>query len=151
MLEFKNGNMFRINAHILVNTVNCFGVMGGGIALEFKNKYPKMYKDYYHDCLLGNYKPGEPVAWTDDKVIIINFPTKNHYRNPSELKWIETGLIWLKEFLKDKNDLVVALPALGCGLGGLKWENVKPLIEQYLHDSPANIHSFLPEDSWRFN
>lgn len=134
----KDGDLFDSGADILVNTVNCVGVMGKGIALEFKRRFPEYYADYRKACNEGLVKPGVCRLWIY-KPIIISFPTKDHWRNPSKIEWIESGLKSLIQriatvqdnpFLKDAK--VVAIPALGCANGGLDWVEVKPLIEKEL-------------------
>lgn len=152
MLKFVKGDFFEFDADIRINTVNCVGVMGAGVALAFKNKYPAMFKEYLKDCKAGLIKPGLPSVWGNDdmftkKIEIINFPTKEHWRKPSEYEYVENGLKWLSEYLKQKSYSTITLPALGCGHGGLDWGNVKQLIETYLHNSEHNILVFEPNSS----
>ncbi|HBR9899869.1 macro domain-containing protein [Raoultella ornithinolytica] len=152
MLEFVKGNFFDFDADIRVNTVNCVGVMGAGVALAFKNKYPEMFKEYVRQCKANEILPGKPSVWKKEDMFskgieIINFPTKDHWRNPSEYEYIESGLIWLSEYLKNKEGLTITLPALGCGHGGLDWEKVKKLIIHYLAETKSNILVFEPESS----
>nr|WP_324259027.1 macro domain-containing protein [Cellvibrio fontiphilus] len=152
MIEFVAGDFFEFEADVRVNTVNCVGVMGAGVALAFKNKYPEMFKDYQFQCKSGVVRPGMPMVWrTRDmfskNVEIINFPTKKHWRNPSRYEYIEIGLQWLSAYLKEKKNLTITLPALGCGHGGLDWERVKPMIYQYLWDSPNKVLVFEPNSS----
>ena len=130
---FKKGNMFREEADVYVNPVNCVGVMGKGLALSFKLLYPKMFKAYVRACNTGWLKPGRlHVYRLEDGKIIINFPTKRHWRQPSNLADVEAGLKQLKKLLKVLDDPRTALPALGCGNGGLGWEYVRKLTEHYL-------------------
>jgi O-acetyl-ADP-ribose deacetylase (regulator of RNase III) len=151
MIEFVTGNFFDYDADIRVNTVNCVGVMGAGVALMYKKKFPTMFKEYYKACKENKVKPGAPHIWMDINLVssltIINFPTKIHWKNPSEYEYIEKGLIWLRKFLLDKNNSTVTLPALGCGHGGLDWEKVKSMIEEYLGDINARILVFEPSSS----
>ena len=154
MLKFTSGNMFDIPADIRINTVNCVGVMGIGVALEFKKRFPKMFKAYKRECENKNIKPGKPHVWRDcygfGHITIINFPTKIHWRNLSKYRYIEKGLIWLAKFLKDYEDygeVKVTLPALGCGHGGLDWNKVKLLIKKYLGELEVIIYVFEPSDS----
>jgi len=155
MLKFVTGNFFDFDADIRINTVNCVGVMGAGAALQFKNKFPDMYKDYYQACSRNNVKIGNGHVWEQEdmfkSITIINFPTKKHWRNPSKYEYIEKGLEWLHNILIAKRDSsVVTLPALGCGHGGLDWNNVKELIVQYLNDLPCTILVFEPSSSTNF-
>jgi O-acetyl-ADP-ribose deacetylase (regulator of RNase III) len=155
MIRFVKGDFFDFDADIRINTVNCVGVMGAGVALLFKNKFPDMFKDYYRACENKEVKPGKPHVWHEkdmfSKTTIINFPTKVHWKNPSKYEYIEKGLIWLKEYLLDKNESTLTLPALGCGHGGLDWEKVKILIQSHLSDINTNILVFEPSDSTNTN
>ncbi len=148
MIKFTSGDMFETNAEIRINTVNCVGVMGAGVALAFKNKYPEMFKEYQKDCKNKKVQPGKMYIWKN--LIgdwIINFPTKTHWRKPSRYEDIETGLVSLRKYLIDKGPVSVTLPALGCGHGGLDWNRVKGMIEKYLGDLDAKIDVFEPIDS----
>lgn len=152
MLEFVKGDFFDFDADIRINTVNCVGVMGAGVALAFKKKYPEMFKEYARQCKEKEITPGQPTVWKQGDMFskgieIINFPTKNHWRNPSEYEYIEDGLIWLSNYLKNKEGLTITLPALGCGHGGLDWGEVKRLIQKYLEKTSNNILVFEPEAS----
>ncbi|HDZ9220892.1 TPA: macro domain-containing protein [Vibrio cholerae] len=152
MLEFVKGDFFDFDADIRINTVNCVGVMGAGVALAFKKKYPEMFKEYARQCKEKEIAPGKPTVWKQGDMFskgieIINFPTKNHWRNPSEYEYIEDGLIWLSNYLKNKEGLTITLPALGCGHGGLDWGEVKQLIIKYLERTSNNILVFEPEAS----
>ncbi len=152
MLEFVKGDFFDFDADIRINTVNCVGVMGAGVALAFKKKYPEMFKEYARECKEKEIAPGKPTVWKEGDMFskgieIINFPTKNHWRNPSEYEYIEDGLIWLSNYLENKEGLTITLPALGCGHGGLDWGEVKRLILKYLEKTSNNILVFEPEAS----
>lgn len=152
MIEFVKGDFFDFDADVRVNTVNCVGVMGAGVALAFKEKYPDMFKQYAKECAQGLIRPGMPSVWKNDDMFvkgieIINFPTKNHWRKPSEYEYIESGLKWLSEYLKQKNHSIITLPALGCGHGGLDWAKVKCLIENNLADLHHKILVFEPSSS----
>lgn len=152
MLSIVKGDFFEYDADIRINTVNCVGVMGTGVALAFKEKYPDMFKYYAKQCKSGEIKPGTPSVWRSGDMFsknieIINFPTKDHWKNPSEYEYIEKGLIWLSNYLKEKDTLTLTLPALGCGHGGLDWVIVKKLIQKYLGDSHHKILVFEPTSS----
>jgi len=148
MLTFTSGNMFDTSADIRINTVNCVGVMGAGLALAFKTKYPEMFRDYQKACKSGTVKPGKLHVW---KTLmgdwIINFPTKRHWREPSRYEDIESGLIELKNYLVDKGKVKVLLPAVGCGHGGLEWPRISEMIKKHLIDIEAEILVFTPADS----
>lgn len=138
MLELKTGDILREDAEALVNTVNCVGVMGRGIALQFKNAYPDNFKEYEEACAAGDLIPGRMFVYETGKLInpkyIINFPTKRHWRGKSKIEDIQNGLENLVEIIKDRDIRSIALPPLGCGLGGLEWNEVKPLIESALSE-----------------
>ena len=154
MINFTSGDMFDIPADIRINTVNCVGVMGAGVALAFKERFPEMFQAYKKECDNHNIKPGKPHVWSDStlyrNLTIINFPTKEHWRNPSKYEYIESGLKWLNDFLYTYGIVKVTMPALGCGHGGLDWDKVKSLIKKYLNDVEAMIYVFEPSDSHQF-
>lgn len=133
MLEFKRGNLLHENVEALVNAVNCVGIMGKGIALQFKNAYPENFRQYKKACKAGNVQPGKMFitltgAFLDPKYII-NFPTKRHWEDKSKIEDIESGLDFLVFEIEKLGINSIAVPALGCGNGGLNWSDVKPLIE----------------------
>ncbi len=132
MITYVKGNIFDSPAQVITNTVNCVGVMGKGLALEFKNRIPEMYNDYRKRCENKEVIPGRPYLWENDQAQVLNFPTKRHWKDNSFLKDIEDGLKYLAENYKDMGIYTLALPPLGCGNGGLKWESVRPLVEKYL-------------------
>lgn len=135
MVKIEYGSIFDSNAQTLVNTINCVGVMGKGLALEFKNRYPAMFDKYKSFCNKGVFKPG--VLWiykAEDGKWILNFPTKVDWKNPSELSYIEEGLKKFVEIWKEKGIKSIAFPLLGCKNGGLDANVVIPLMERYLSD-----------------
>lgn len=139
------GNIFESKAQTLVNTINCVGVMGKGIALEFKKRYPQMFEDYVILCSQGEVVPGQPYYYSDLMgTSILNFPTKDHWRSPSKLSYIVKGLDWFVENYKRYNIKSIAFPPLGCGNGGLNWETVGPLMYQKLKDLPIEIEIYAP-------
>jgi len=135
MVRIEYGKtIFESSAQTLVNTINCVGVMGKGIALEFKNRYPVMFDKYKSFCDKGVFKPG--VLWiykAEDGKWILNFPTKVNWRNPSEMSYIEDGLKKFVEIWKEKGITSIAFPLLGCSNGGLNPDEVIPLMEKYLN------------------
>lgn len=144
-MKIKIGNIFESKCQAIVNTVNCVGVMGKGIALEFKKKYPEMFTDYMNKCKSGSVKTGIPYVFDNgnDK-IIINFPTKNHWRSPSRLSFVIEGLDWFVENYKKYGITSVAFPPLGCGNGGLDWKTVGPVMYQKLKELPIEIEIYAP-------
>lgn len=135
-LQPVGSDLLNSGADVLVNTVNCVGVMGAGIALQFKQRFPQMFADYRQRCLQGQVAVGAidthavTVPGTDRRVLIANFPTKQHWRNPSQLQWIDTGLVALRELMLTdlRQARSIAIPPLGCGHGGLDWDVVLPRI-----------------------
>jgi O-acetyl-ADP-ribose deacetylase (regulator of RNase III) len=147
MIEFTRGDVFTTPADILVNPVNCVGVMGAGLALAFKQRYPAMFKAYQEACAAGEVRPGHLHIWRSPW--IINFPTKRHWRDASRYEDVATGLGALRACLAPLGPVTVALPALGCGRGGLDWLRVRRLIQAKLQDLPATIRVYAPFDSGR--
>ena len=139
------GNMFDSKAQTFINTVNCVGIMGKGIAAEFKKRFPEMYKDYFTRCERKNVKPGMPYIFKNGLFPpqIVNFPTKTHWRAASHIEDIEKGLKILSEKYKEWNIKSIAIPPLGCGNGQLLWESVGPLIYKYVSkwDIPVEIYA----------
>lgn len=145
MLTARIGDLFASNAQTLVNTVNCVGVMGKGVALEFKTRFPAMARDYADRCARGEVRLGEPYLYADlTGVQIVNFPTKGHWRSSSRLADIAAGLDHLAAHLSDWRITSLAMPPLGCGNGGLAWSEVGPLIHAKLHHLPVNVELYAP-------
>jgi O-acetyl-ADP-ribose deacetylase (regulator of RNase III) len=132
MLEFKQGNLLEEEVEALVNTVNCVGVMGKGIALQFKQTFPENFKQYKKACDAGDVQPGKMLITETGRILspryIVNFPTKQHWKGNSKLADIQSGLQALVEDVQQLGIQSIALPPLGCGNGGLDWNVVKPLI-----------------------
>ncbi|WP_243839339.1 macro domain-containing protein [Flavobacterium sp. S87F.05.LMB.W.Kidney.N] len=140
------------DAQALVNTVNTVGVMGKGIALQFKNQFPNNYKIYAKACKNNEFHIGELLVTEEEsllggKKIIINFPTKTDWRKPSEYSYIEKGMIELVNVIKDRNIKSIAIPPLGAGNGGLDWDKVSRLMKYYLKDVDSEITIFQPNDA----
>ena len=140
MIEYTGGNILHADAEALVNTVNCVGVMGRGIALQFKNAYPKNFKAYEAACQRQEVQPGRMFVYATGELanprFIINFPTKRHWRGNSRMEDIESGLVDLVEVIRRNNIQSIAIPPLGSGLGGLEWDDVRPRIEKALAALP---------------
>ena len=139
MIEYKVGDMFAEDVEALVNSVNCVGVMGRGIALQFKNAFPKNFKAYAEACKRDEVRPGHMFVFETGQMIgapryIINFPTKRHWRGKSRVEDIEAGLHALAQEISERNIRSVALPSLGSGLGGLEWPQVRSRIEAVLQE-----------------
>ncbi|MBS0222172.1 MAG: macro domain-containing protein [Proteobacteria bacterium] len=138
MIEFRIGDILTADAEALVNTVNCVGIMGRGVALQFKNRFPANFRAYEAACMREEVQPGrmfvfETGTLTNPK-FIINFPTKRHWRGKSRMEDIESGLAALVEEIRRRRIRSIAVPPLGSGLGGLDWSDVRPRIEAALRD-----------------
>ena len=142
----ENGDLFNSQAQVLVNTVNCKGIMGKGLALQFKQRIPACFKLYKKACKNGTLKPGD-VLYVELKNLfegkdVVHFATKDHWRGKSKLEWVELGLKNLKKECKIRNTKSVAMPPVGCGLGGLQWDKVKPLIEKYFQGADLTLEVY---------
>ena len=140
-IEYKTGDIFTSECCALVNPVNTVGIMGKGLAKQFKEKYPHNFNVYSLVCRASEIQMGEMFVVCDMKTII-NFPTKDHWRNGAKIDWIKEGLKDLKYTIKSLNIPSVALPKIGCGLGGLDWRDVKPLIEAELGEIDCKIEVY---------
>ena len=136
MIEYTSGDMLKSEAEALVNTVNCVGVMGRGIAAQFKNAYPENFKAYAAACRREEVRPGRMFVFETGRLVppryIINFPTKRHWRGKSRIEDIDAGLLALVSEIRSHNIRSIAIPPLGSGLGGLEWDEVRPRIEAAL-------------------
>lgn len=139
MIKYTEGDILLAKVDAIINPVNTFGVMGAGLALQFKTKFPDNYQAYKIACDESRIKTGKIFLYelkTKKPKYIINFPTKNHWKDPSKIEYIRDGLENLIEEIQCLNINSIAIPALGCGLGGLKWDVVKPMI----HNTFVNLH-----------
>ncbi|TAF38169.1 MAG: Appr-1-p processing protein, partial [Alphaproteobacteria bacterium] len=166
-IRTKQGDMFAEPVEALVNTVNCVGVMGKGVALEFKNRWPANFRAYKMLCDAKSLKPGQMFVFDTKELFanegpryLINFPTKTHWRSKSRMEYIEDGLNALVEVIRTREITSIAIPPLGCGNGGLDWADVRSLIEAKLSnldgvdivlfapkhtaDAPEHVHSNPP-------
>ena len=134
MITYTTGNILEAETEALVNTVNCVGIMGKGIALQFKQAHPDNYAQYVRACEAGEVQPGRMLITQTGSILpphyIINFPTKRHWRGKSRLEDIDAGLEALKQDIRRLGIRSIAIPPLGCGSGGLAWSDVRPRIEQ---------------------
>lgn len=123
-------NIFDSDCDAIINTINCVGNMGGGLAAQFRYRYPLMNEEYQSACARGHIQTGKMWNWWDheEQRWLINFPTKDDWRDPSELSYVKDGLRDLALVVDDLHLTSLAIPPLGCGLGGLKWVDVEPLI-----------------------
>ena len=150
MIQYiKNRSIFDSKCEVITNPINCVGVMGGGLAAAFKKKFPKMFNDYLKLCSSQELIPGRCVLW-DDKTSehkVLLFPTKDHWRFASRYRYVAGGLRYFVAHYKDWGIKSIAFPALGCGLGGLDWEDVKFLMEEELKSvkDELDIEIYIPQ------
>lgn len=149
MIHFLTGNILDSPAEALVNTVNTVGVMGKGIALQFKNRFPANFKAYKEACDNKALKMGQLLVTEEETLLngkktIINFPTKTNWRLPSEYTYITEGLQTLVTEIRNRNIKSIAIPPLGAGNGGLDWNKVKPLIIEALQDLDCEVYIYEP-------
>ena len=141
MLIHKTGDILSEDAEALVNPVNCVGVMGRGLALQFKRAFPENFRAYARACARGEVKPGymhvHDLGRTVNPQCIVNFPTKRHWRDGSRIEDVEEGLGDLRRTVRERGIRSIAVPPLGCGLGGLDWSGVRPRIEDALGGVPG--------------
>ncbi|WP_106496405.1 type II toxin-antitoxin system antitoxin DNA ADP-ribosyl glycohydrolase DarG [Lentibacillus sp. Marseille-P4043] len=152
MIILKQGNLLEDEAEALVNTVNCVGVMGKGIALQFKQAYPKVFSVYQQACRRKEVVPGKMHVVETKSLFnpkyVVNFPTKRHWKNKSQMSDIKSGLEDLIKVIKELNIKSIAIPPLGCGNGGLKWSEVYPIIETAFEQlSNVDVHLYEPAGS----
>lgn len=149
MIEWTRGDILKDDSEAIVNTVNCVGVMGRGIALQFKNAWPENFKAYAAACLRAEVQPGRMFIFDTGHLThpryIINFPTKRHWRGKSRIEDIESGLEALVTQVRERGITSVAIPPLGSGLGGLDWNEVRPRVEAALAAVPeVRVRVFEP-------
>ena len=144
MLKFHRTSLMVSRSQTLVNTVNTVGVMGKGLAADFKAQYPEMFDEYRRLCSHEKIHPGKSFLWKGKGKWVLNFATKKHWRQPSKIEYLEDGLREFREKYEDWGIREVAFPRLGCGNGGLSWDDVKPVMLEYLVDLPiaVYIHDF---------
>jgi O-acetyl-ADP-ribose deacetylase (regulator of RNase III) len=152
MLTEEHGNLLEAPADALVNTVNTVGIMGKGLALQFKQAYPGNFHAYESACRHGEVRLGRMFTYEtgqlDKPRFVINFPTKGHWRSRSRLSDIKSGLASLREVIRERHIDSIAIPPLGCGNGGLDWSDVRPLIVEALGDLPGvRVMVYPPQET----
>jgi O-acetyl-ADP-ribose deacetylase (regulator of RNase III)/uncharacterized protein YwgA len=146
-VRVREGDLLKSKMHALVNTVNTVGIMGKGVALAFKKRYPAMYLDYVRRCDRHEVKLGEPYPYEAEDHLIINFPTKQHWRSVSRLSDIVAGLEYLEHHYKEWNIKSLAVPPLGCGNGQLEWRVVGPVLLRHLRRLDIPVELYAPHGS----
>lgn len=154
MIHYTQGNLLDADAEALVNTVNTVGVMGKGIALMFKERFSKNTEVYVQACKAKEVHVGQVLVTDTDELMgpkwIVNFPTKQHWRNPSKMEWVIDGLVDLKRFIIENQIKSIAIPPLGAGNGGLDWLQVRQQIDQALGDlSGVDIYIYEPTSQYQ--
>lgn len=154
MISYTQGNLLEAPVEALVNTVNTVGVMGKGIALMFKERFPNNMAEYAKACKAGDVVTGKMFVTETGELMgprwIVNFPTKQHWRAKSKMEWIDQGLVDLRRFILENHVKSIAIPPLGAGNGGLDWQDVKPKIEAALADLPdVDIQVFEPTSQYQ--
>jgi len=145
VISYVNGDLFESPAQTLVNTVNTEGVMGRGIALQFRQIYPEMFRAYQELCERGEIKIGTLFVWPTPNKWVLNFPTKREWRRRSQVDYIRRGLERFREMYRTAGIYSIAFPPLGCGNGELEFAGmVQPVMEEYLHDLPIDVFIYLP-------
>ncbi len=147
MINYTTGDLLKSSAEALVNTVNCEGYMGKGIAYQFKMKYPENNIDYVKACKNGSLRVGIIHFYKEKSKLIINFPTKDKWRAKSRMEYVDTGLDALIQLIRNSGIKSIAIPPLGSGNGGLIWSEVKALIEKKLSVLPDDVQVFIYEPS----
>lgn len=151
MIHYVSGDIFLSKADAIVNPVNCVGVMGAGLAKQFKHYCnDEMFIRYKKLCDARKLRPGvlhyyQMAGVKPSAKLVINFPTKDHWRDKSEMDYVESGLRNFRNNYEKRGITSVAFPPLGCGLGGLKWSDVKSIMEQYLSDLPIDVYIYAPK------
>lgn len=150
MIKLMTGNLLQADTEAIVNTVNTVGVMGKGLALQFKQARPDNFKAYASACQLGEVMPGRMFVYSTNGMLnprfIINFPTKRHWRDASRLEDIEAGLLALVGEVQRREIQSIAIPPLGCGCGGLDWDVVRALIERaFVNLSKIDVLLYSPQ------
>lgn len=153
MINYKTGDLLNEQTDAIVNTVNCVGIMGKGIALQFKKRWPENFSLYELACKRNEVVPGKMFIFTtgtfSNPKFIINFPTKRHWKGKSRIEDIKSGLVDLVQIIKKLEIKSISLPPLGCGLGGLDWDEVKPIIENAFSSVPeVECVVYLPKETY---
>jgi O-acetyl-ADP-ribose deacetylase (regulator of RNase III) len=144
-IQYQKGDIFEAQAQVIVNTVNCQGVMGKGLALAFKQKYPDMFKVYQQECKTGKLGIGRPTLYQGSTPWILNFPTKDSWRADSKLEYLEKGLEFLVAHYKNAGIKSIAFPKLGAQNGKLSWDDVGPLMARYLSQLDIDVYIYIAE------
>lgn len=144
-IHYQRGDIFESKTHVIVNTVNCRGVMGKGLALAFKQKFPEMFPVYQQECKTGKLRIGHPTLYQRSTPWILNFPTKKEWRLPSKIEYLEQGLEYFVANYKKAGIKSIAFPKLGAQNGKLSWDDVGPLMAKYLSQVDIDVYIYIAE------
>lgn len=142
MIKYVSGNIFNSEADVIVNPVNTYGVMGKGLAKQFKDRYPKMFKIYYTACKEKDFSIGQLMLISEKDHRILLFPTKKHWKDKSKLEYIKEGLDKFVDNYERLNIKSIAFPKIGCGLGGLDWADVNFALNYYLGNRDLDVYIY---------
>jgi O-acetyl-ADP-ribose deacetylase (regulator of RNase III) len=145
LIQYQKGDIFESKAQVIVNTVNCKGVMGKGLASAFKERYPDMFAVYQQECKSGKLRIGRPTLYCRSTPWILNFPTKDHWRFPSKIEYLEKGLQFIVSNYKKAGIKSIAFPKLGAQNGKLSWNEVGPLMVDYLSQLDIDVYIYIAE------
>jgi O-acetyl-ADP-ribose deacetylase (regulator of RNase III) len=149
-IKYQRGSIFDSTAQVIVNTVNCEGYMGKGLALSFKKRYPDMFRVYQEECRTGKLRIGRPTLYKASTPWILNFPTKMFWRANSKIEYLEKGLVYLVANYKKADIKSIAFPKLGCQNGKLSWDEVGPLMAKYLSQLDIDVYIYITEDDTEY-
>lgn len=149
-IQYQYGDIFESKAHVIVNTVNCKGVMGKGLALAFKQRYPEMFPVYQQECKSGKLRIGKPTLYRKSTPWILNFPTKDNWKANSKIEYLEKGLEYFVSSYKEAGIASIAFPKLGAQNGKLSWDEVGPLMAKYLADLDIDIYIYIAEGDTQY-
>ncbi len=144
-INYQRGSIFDSTAQVIVNTVNCEGYMGKGLALSFKQRYPAMFAVYQQECKTGKLRIGRPTLYKASTPWILNFPTKMFWRANSKIEYLEKGLEYLIANYKKADIRTIAFPKLGCQNGKLSWDEVGPLMARYLSQLDIDVYIYIAD------
>ncbi len=144
MITEKHGDIFQSLCQVLVNPVNCIGPMGAGLAKAFRDRFEGLEDSWKEQCSAGSAHPGETYLWAGDNLWVANMTTKDHWKDPSHLDWIASALEALQGEMVWNKLTSVAIPAVGCGLGGLRFEDVRDLVYDRFEGSEFEVELYLP-------
>jgi len=145
-IHYQKGDIFEGTTQVIVNTVNCKGVMGKGLALAFKQRYPEMFSVYQQECKSGRLRIGRPTLYQKSTPWILNFPTKDNWKANSKLEYLEKGLEYFVNNYKQAGITSIAFPKLGVQNGKLSWDEVGPLMAQYLGPLDIDVFIYVAEE-----